>query len=118
MAPQYASHRCGAGRRHNRRETIRSGPEWLASRVPSHRTWPGSHPLRWRPRSGVNGLGRGLLVMLRGIGDGLVDHLLVGRRVQELAAQVLQQAQRPRGHRKAAPAAAGPVKHRPHQRQA
>src|SRR5215218_7516265 len=56
--------------------------------------------------------------MLRGSCDGLVDHLLVGRRVQELAAQVLQQAQRPRGHREAAPAAAGAVKHRPHQRQA
>jgi hypothetical protein len=52
-------------------------------------------------------------MMLRGSGDGLVDHLLVGRWVQ-----VLQQAQRPGGHREAAPAAAGPVKHRPHQRQA
>ena len=56
-------------------------------------------------------------MMLRGSGDGLVDHLLGGW-VQELAAQVLQQAQRPRGHREAAPAAAGAVKHRPHQRQA
>jgi hypothetical protein len=37
-------------------------------------------------------------MMLRGSGDGLVDCPLVGRRVQELAAQVLQQAQRPGGH--------------------
>jgi hypothetical protein len=57
-------------------------------------------------------------MMLRGGGDGLVDHLLVGWRVQELAAQVLQQAQRSGGHREAGPAAAGPVEHRPHQRPA
>src|SRR5215203_5523487 len=57
-------------------------------------------------------------MMLRGSGDGLVDHLLVGRWVQELAAQVLQQAQRPRGQREAAPAAASAVQDRPDQRQA
>src|SRR5215217_8083672 len=62
--------------------------------------------------------GAGSWMMLRGSGDGLVDHLFVGRWVQELAAQVLQQAQRSGGHGEAAPAAAGPVQHRPHQRQA
>jgi len=56
--------------------------------------------------------------MLRGSGDGLVDHLLWHGRVEELVAQVLQQAQRSRGHGESAPAAAGSVKHRPDQRQA
>jgi hypothetical protein len=44
---------------------------------------------RWRPRSGVNGSGAGSTVMLGGGCDGLVDHLLWGGRVEELAAQVL-----------------------------
>jgi hypothetical protein len=56
--------------------------------------------------------------MLRGSGDGLVDHLLWHGRVEELVAQVLQQAQRSRGHAESAPATAGSVKHRPDQRQA
>ena len=38
--------------------------------------------------------------------------------VEQLAAQVLQQSQRLRGHGQPAPAAAGTVEHRPHQRQA
>jgi hypothetical protein len=45
---------------------------------------------RWRPRSGVNGLGRRLsMVMLCGGRNGLVDRLLGNGRVEELAAQVL-----------------------------
>lgn len=49
---------------------------------------PNSKPFeyRWRPRSGVNGSGRRLRGMLRGSGDGLVDHLLWHGRVEELAA--------------------------------
>jgi hypothetical protein len=56
--------------------------------------------------------------MLRGSGDGLVDRLLVGRWVQELAAQVLQQAQRSGVMVSPRQPAAGPVKHGPDQRQA
>jgi hypothetical protein len=55
--------------------------------------------------------------MLRGGCDGLGDHLRRDGRVDQLAAQVLQQAQCG-GHGQAAPAAAGPVEHGPHQRQA
>jgi hypothetical protein len=45
------------------------------------------HRPGWRPRSGVNGLGRRLsMVMLCGGRDGLVDHLLGNGRVEELAA--------------------------------
>jgi hypothetical protein len=72
----------------------------------------------WRPRSGVNGSGCRLPGMLGGGGDGLVDYLLWHGRVEELAAEVLEQAQPFGGHGEAGPAAAGPVQHRPDQRQA
>jgi hypothetical protein len=58
-----------------------------SSELRDHRCRPPLIP-GWRPRSGVNGSGAGSTVMLGG-GDGLVDHLLWGGRVEELAAQVL-----------------------------
>ena len=81
---------------------------------------------RWRPRSGVNRR-IGLLVggMLGDSSDCLVVARIVvdqwsdlGRWVEELAAQVLQQSQALGGHGEPAPAAGGPVEDGPHQRQA
>jgi hypothetical protein len=55
------------------------------------------------------------LVVARIVVDGWSDR---GRWVEELAAQVLQQAQALGGHGEPAPAAGGPVQDGPHQRQA
>jgi hypothetical protein len=64
---------------------------------------------------GMLGDGSDSFVVARRVVDGWSDR---GGWVEELAAQVLQQAQALRGHGEPAPAAGGPVKDGPHQPQA
>src|SRR5207247_9251509 len=88
---------------------------------PSRTTTTGSGR-RLRPRTGVKADWRRFLIgMLRSRCDGFGDHPLVvvdGDRVEQLPAELCEQADGGNGLLHARPAAAGPGEHRPHQRQA